>query len=101
MQIFIDANNQVMAFYRGCRGDPTSWPGTTEAEAPDEMPPSRDLKVTLDKDGGVTGWEASVNPVQPVRPAPVKDRAEQLADLLVAKGVITEEEKPVLTRAGR
>lgn len=66
MQIFIDpSTKQVMAVYKGCRADPSAWPGCVEKYAPDNMPASRDLKVTLDGEGEVTAWEASENPVKP------------------------------------
>lgn len=78
MQIFVDANNQVMAVYKGCRGNPAAWPGMTEADAPADMPASRDLKVTV-ADGKVTGWEASENPVKPA----VRARPPSTVDIIV------------------
>lgn len=72
MQVFYDPNSmQVMAVAKGCRDSGEAWKasGFVEAEAPDSMPLSRDLKVTVEN-GIVSAWKASPNPAQPAAPKP-------------------------------
>jgi len=100
MQIFYDpSNGQVMAFYVDCSYGGTAWQerGFHEAKAPEIMPRSRDLRVTV-VDGVVTGWEPSPNPEQPSVVAGEPSMAEILheagVDIQAARKRLLEARRP-------